>query len=315
MVVMKGTSEYPLLFPLLFQWLRDVVKLQYFLNGLPIGSIYALVALSYSLIYAASGVLNWSQGDIVMLGAFIGFTIINVIKLGFTTGLLISMIVLALVGLLIQIAILQPLRNRQAPPINVVIATLGVAILIRNVALVIWGADAQNSPSPVSTKPIYLGSLSITPQDILILMAGIALMVILQFLLKRSKEGKALRAVAQDRYAAILMGIDTNRSDGVAFAASASLGAAAGMLVAPIFFVTFNMGALIGLKGFVAAVIGGLGNIPGAIAGGFFLGIIESMAGGQISSGYRDAITYALLILVLWLKPAGLFLRKTRQKV
>ena len=119
--------------------------------------------------------------------------------------------------------------------------------------------------------------------------------------------------MAQDRYAAILMGVDTNKSDALAFAVSAALGAAAGILIAPVFFVTFNMGAGIGLKGFVAAVIGGLGNIPAAIAGGFFLGIVESLAGGLISSGYRDAITFTLLILVLWLRPSGLFLRKARQ--
>jgi branched-chain amino acid transport system permease protein len=289
--------------------------LQYFLNGLPIGAIYALVALSYSLIYAASGVLNWSQGDMVMLGAFLGFTVVQILHLGFTPSLFISMVVVACVGVLVQYVILRPLRERKAPPINVVIATLGVAIVTRNIALVIWGPDAQIFASPVSTRPVNLGVLSITPQDILVVVMGIGLMLLLQYFLKRMKEGKALRAVAQDRYGAILMGIDPQRSDGVAFAASAALGAAAGILVAPIFFVTFNMGAGIGLKGFVAAVIGGLGYIPGAIAGGFFLGIVESVAGGKISSGYRDAITYALLILVLWLKPSGLFLRKTRQKV
>lgn len=290
-------------------------KLQYFLNGLPIGAIYALVALSYSLIYAASGVLNWSQGDMVMLGAYIGFTVFQVLKLGFTPALFISMAVVAVIGVLVQYCILRPLRERKAPPINVVIATLGVAIISRNVALMIWGPDAQIFPSPVSSKPISVGMLYITPQDILVVLVGIGLMLVLQYFLKKTREGKALRAVAQDRYGAVLQGIDPQVSDGVAFATSAALGAAGGILVAPIFFVTFNMGGGIGLKGFVAAVIGGLGSVPGAIAGGFFLGIVESVSGGQISSGYRDAITFALLILVLWLKPSGLFLRKTRQKV
>lgn len=289
--------------------------MQYFLNGLPIGAIYALVALSYSLIYAASGVLNWSQGDMVMLGAYVGFTVFQVLTLGFTPALLISMIVVACIGFFVQYFILRPLRERKAPPINVVIATLGVAIISRNLALMIWGPDAQVFTSPVSSQPINLGVLSITPQDIMIVLVGIGLMLILQYFLRKTKEGKALRAVAQDRYGAVLMGIDPQKSDGIAFATSAALGAAAGILVAPVFFVTFNMGAGIGLKGFVAAVIGGLGSVPGAIAGGFFLGIVESVAGGTISSGYRDAITFALLILVLWLKPAGLFLRKTRQKV
>lgn len=289
--------------------------MQYFLNGLPIGAIYALVALSYSLIYAASGVLNWSQGDMVMLGAYLGFSIFTFLNLGFTLAFILAMVLVAAVGMMVQHFILRPLRERNAPPINVVIATLGVAVITRNIALVIWGPDAQVFASPVNSKPLRLGTLSITPQDILIVVMGIVLMLLLQYLLKKTREGKALRAVAQDRYGAVLMGIDSQRSDRVAFAASAALGAAAGILVSPIFFVSFNMGAGIGLKGFVAAVIGGLGFIPGAIAGGFFLGIVESVAGGVISSGYRDAITFALLILVLWLKPSGLFLRKTRQKV
>lgn len=289
--------------------------MQYFLNGLPIGAIYALVALSYSLIYASSGVLNWSQGDMVMLGAYIGFTLFQVMNFGFTPTLLVSMLVVGIIGSIVQYCIVRPLRERQAPPINVVIATLGVAIISRNVALAVWGPDAQNFRSPVSTDPLPLGVLSVTAQDILIVVAGIGLMLFLHFFLQRTKEGKALRAVAQDRYAAVLMGVDTGRSDAVAFASSAALGAAAGILVAPVFFVTFNMGAGIGLKGFVAAVIGGLGSIPGAIAGGFLLGILEAVAGGKISSGYRDAITFAVLILVLWLKPSGLFIRKARQKV
>jgi branched-chain amino acid transport system permease protein len=159
-----------------------------------------------------------------------------------------------------------------------------------------------------------VGALSVTWQDLLIVFGAFCLMGVLHYLLKKTRKGKALRAVAQDRYAAILMGVDTNKSDALAFAASAALGAAAGILIAPVFFVTFNMGAGIGLKGFVAAVIGGLGNIPAAIAGGFFLGIVESLAGGLISSGYRDAITFTLLILVLWLRPSGLFLRKARQR-
>jgi branched-chain amino acid transport system permease protein len=289
--------------------------LQFVLNGLPIGAIYALVALSYSFIYAASGVLNWSQGDMVMLGAYVGFTFYQIMHFGFVPALAISMIVVGIVGVLIQYLILKPLQKRKAPPFNVIIATLGAAIITRNIALVIWGPDAQLFPSPVSTKPITTGILSITPQDILIVIMGILIMIIFQYLLKHTKEGKASRAVAQDRYGAILMGINTERSDSVAFATSAAIGAAAGILIAPIFFVTFNMGASIGLKGFVAAVVGGLGSVPGAIAGGFFMGIVESVAGGRISSGYRDAITFAILILVLWLRPSGLFLKKKRQKV
>lgn len=289
--------------------------MQYVLNGLPIGAIYALVALSYSLIYTASGVLNWSQGDMVMLGAYLGFSFTQLAGLGFTLSFFLSMALVGLVGVVVQRLILRPLKERGAPPINVVIATLGVAIITRNVALLLWGPDAQLLHSPVGSDPLDIGMLKITPQDLLIVFVALLLMAALQYMLKMTKEGKALRAVAQDRYAAVLMGIDTHKSDAVAFGVSAALGAAAGMLVAPVFFVTFNMGAGIGLKGFVAAVIGGLGYIPGAIGGGFFLGLVESSASGQISSGYRDVITYAILILVLWLRPSGLFLRKKQQKV
>lgn len=296
--------------------MKEVSKLaSYILNGLPIGAIYALVALSYSFIYAASGVLNWSQGDMVMLGAYIGFTVYQVLNLGYVPALFIAMGLVAIVGMGIQRLILRPLRKNNAPSINVTIATLGASIIIRNLALMIWGPDAQLFPSPVSNKPLTLGGLSITPQDILIVFIGIILMTLFQYFLKKSKEGKALRAVAQDRYAAVLMGIDTEHSDRSAFGISAAIGAVAGILIAPIFFVTFNMGAGIGLKGFVSAVVGGLGSVPGSIAGGFFIGIVESVAGGRISSGYRDAITYTLLILVLWLRPTGLFLKKRKQKV
>ena len=190
-----------------------------------------------------------------------------------------------------------------------------MAIITRNLALIFWGADAQVLASPVIDKVIKIGVLHITGQDILIVVVALILMLALQYFLKYTKEGTALRAVAQDRYAAKIMGVNSSKSDAITFAASASLGAAAGMLIAPVFFVTFNMGSGIGLKGFVAAVIGGLGSIPGAIAGGIFLGIVESLAGGLISSGYKDAITFTLLIIVLWLRPSGLFIKKRQQKV
>lgn len=302
-------------FELSLLYLERGMVVEYLVNGLPIGAIYALVALSYSLIYTTSGVLNWAQGDMVMLGAYLGFVLYSSFHIGYGVSLLLVMAGVAVIGVIIQYCILRPLQERQAPSINVVIATLGVAIIFRNVALAIWGADAQVLPSPVSNKTFNLGVANITGQDILIIIIAIILMLALQYLLKRTKEGVALRAVAQDRYAAMLMGVDNGKSDAIAFALSAAMGAAAGLLIAPVFFVTFNMGAGIGLKGFVAAVIGGLGNIPGAIVGGFFLGLVESLASGQISSGYRDAITFALLILVLWLKPAGLFLKKSQQKV
>jgi branched-chain amino acid transport system permease protein len=289
--------------------------LQYVLNGLPIGAVYALVGLSYSLIYACAGVLNWSQGEMVMLGSYVAFTLNRMVGVSYIPSVLIAMATAACMGVLVQKGVLRSLRIRKAPPINIVIGTLAVAIIIRNLALLIWGPDVQLFPSPVGSKPIDLGGLRLLPQDILIVVTGICLMLLLQYMLRYTKSGKALRAVAQDRMAASLMGVDVERSDALAFATSAALGGAAGILIAPLFFTSFSMGAGIGLKGFISAVVGGLGNVPGAIAGGFFLGLTESIVSGKISSGYRDAISFVVLILVLWLKPTGLFSRTTKPKV
>jgi len=289
--------------------------LQYLLNGLPIGATYALIALGYSLIYASAGVLNWAQGDMAMLGAYLAYTLNRIVGLGFLPSMLAAMACAALVGTLVERGVLRPLRRRASPSINLIIATLGVAIIARNLALIVWGPDPQLFPSPVGSRIVSVGSLNLLPQDLLIVGVAIFLMLLLQYFLRFTREGKALRAVAQDRMAASLMGIVVERSDSVAFATSAALGAAAGILIAPLFFVTFNMGAVIGIKGFVAAVVGGLGNIPGAIAGGFVLGLTEAVAGGKISSGYRDAISFGVLILVLWLRPSGLFSRVNRAKV
>jgi len=250
-----------------------------------------------------------------MLGAYVAYTLNRIVGLSFLPSMVAAMACTALAGALVERGVLRPLRRRGAPSINVVIATLGAAIIARNCALIIWGPDAQLFPSPVGSQTVSVAGLRLVPQDLLVVAVGILLMVLLQYFLRFTREGKALRAVAQDRMAASLMGVDAGRSDSVAFATSAALGAAAGILIAPLFFVTFNMGAVIGIKGFVAAVVGGLGNIPGAIAGGFFLGLTEAVAGGKISSGYRDAISFAVLILVLWLKPSGLFSRTTRPKV
>jgi branched-chain amino acid transport system permease protein len=289
--------------------------MQYLINGLPMGAIYALIALGYSLIYTTSGVLNWSQGDMIMLGAYVGFTVMEFLNFGFVPAFFIAMIVVGGIGYLVQRFILKPLRRRKAPATNVTIGTLGIAIIARNVSLFIWGPNAQSIKSPAGNKMFTVGPLNITGQDIVVIVVAVTLMLLLHFFLKKSKEGKAVRAVVSDRYAAQIFGISTARSDGIAFFTSAAMGAAAGMLIAPIFFVTFNMGATLGLKGFSAAVIGGLGSIPAAIFGGLFIGIVESLTSGVISSGYRDVLTYTILIIVLWLRPSGLFQRRKTQKV
>ncbi|MFZ5827671.1 MAG: branched-chain amino acid ABC transporter permease [Bacillota bacterium] len=290
------------------------MSFQLFMNGLPIGSVYALVALGYSLIYAAFGLLNFSQGDVLMVGAFLGLTLFVSLKLPFPIALLLAMLGAALIGLAMERFLLRPMARRRARDINLLLATIALAIILRNGSLLIWGAESQFFPSVFGEEVISVGGLRVVPQNIWIFVTALGLVAALQLFLYKTKPGMAMRAVALDQGAARLMGVQVNRYIALSFALSCALGAAAGVLVAPIFFVSASMGAMIGLKGFVAAVTGGLGNLGGAVVGGLLLGILESMSSGLVSSGYRDAIAFLVLILLLWFKPAGLLSRHQGEK-
>lgn len=290
------------------------MSFQLFMNGLPIGSAYALVALGYSLIYATFGLLNFSQGDVLMVGAFFGLTLYATLNLPFPVAMLLAMLGAALLGLAMERLILRPMARRRARDINLLLATIALAIILRNGSLLVWGAESQRFPSVFGEEVVSLGGLKVVPQNIWIFVTALALVVALQFFLYRTKPGLAMRAVAMDQVAARLMGIQVSRYIALSFALSCALGAAAGVLVAPIFFVSASMGASIGLKGFVAAVTGGLGNLTGAVVGGLLLGVLESMTAGLVSSGYRDAIAFLILILLLWLKPSGILSRHQKEK-
>jgi branched-chain amino acid transport system permease protein len=299
-----------------------VANLQLLVSGLAVGSIYALVALGFVLIYNAVGVVNFAQGEFVMLPSYIAVTFLLPAVTVFGTIVhwqmpvvavyLLVLLLMAGFGLLFNRIAYYPLRDRGWLP--VVISTIGVSIFLRNLAQLTWGSQPLVMPSLFSADTISLGALQIRPQYLLVI--GVtALLIAFQYLLfERTTLGKQMRATAQDRTTARLIGIRVGRIVAITFVYSALLGTISGLLVAPIFTVTKEMGALIALKAFAASIVGGFGSIPGAIVGGLAIGVIETFGGFYISSAYVDAIAFVILIAVLLVRPQGLFGERVAEK-
>lgn len=274
------------------------------IGGIAMGSIYSLMAIGYTIIYNSLRLINFAQGDMFMLGATIGYTCFISLNYPFPVSLMISGIAVGIIGIIIERIVFRPLRN--FPLFNLIIATIGVSITIRALAQIIWGSQALSFPPVYGSNPIRLNSIVLMPSHLWILLIAVAFIVLLQLFFTMTLLGKSIRATAQNRNAAYLMGINVFRMDSIASFISAGLGAVGGILIAPIFFADTNMGALAGLKGFAAAVLGGFGSIPGAIAGGVILGLTENLSASLISSTYRDAVAFIILIGVLLLRPNGL---------
>ena len=288
--------------------------LQQVVNGLSLGSTYALIALGYTMVYGIIKLINFAHGDIYMLGAYIGYAVITKAGLGFLPALIISMVLCAFIGIMTERIAYKPLRN--SPRITLLITAIGVSFFMEYVMVYFVGANVRAFPDVVPKTQFYLGNVVINLQQIVILFTTVALMVLLQFIVHKTKIGKAMRAVSADRDAAELMGINVNRTISATFAIGSALAGAGGVMVG-MFYNSINplMGMMPGLKAFVAAVFGGIGIIPGAMIGGFGIGIIETMVSGYGSSMYKDAVVFAILILVLIFKPAGLLGKNTREKV
>lgn len=287
---------------------------QQLINGVSLGSIYALIALGYTMIYGIIKLINFAHGDIYMVGAYVAFFATTYLKLSFFPALLITMVVAAIVGVIIERLAYRPLRY--APRIAILITAIGVSLLLE------YGGILLVSPQPRTFPPIFqaqiytFGNIVVNSQQVLILVVSLVLMVILTYVVQRTKIGKAMRAVSFDTDAARLMGIDVDRVISITFAIGSALAAAAGMLVG-IYYNSIDplMGIMPGLKAFVAAVLGGIGIIPGAMLGGVLLGIIEALVSGFISSTFRDAAAFAILIIILLFKPSGLLGKNVREKV
>ena len=280
------------------------------IGGIAIGCIYSLIALGYNIIIRAMDLLHFAQGEVIMVGALTGVTLAGVLHVPYLVVIPLVMAICALLGVALDACAYGPIRRRGVPTINLIIATLGASILLVNVAMLIWGSEPIRYPAVYGSTPFVIAGIQIPPQYLGPLVIGSLVMIVLQLFFTRSVTGVAMRAAAQDRETARLMGINIDAMVRYTFAISGAIGGAAGVLLGPIIFATFNMGE-IGLKAFVAATLGGLGSMPGAMVGGILFGIIETFGALWISSGYKDAIGYAIMIVILLVAPAGLFGRRT----
>ncbi len=277
--------------------------LQYLISGLTNGAIYALIALGFSIIYNSTTIINFAQGEMVMLGALCAISFyhhVPSLPLAFVAGVAI----VTLVGLLFERLALRPVRDQ--PPIVLIIITVGGAVFFEGLAMIIWGKEAYSLPPFTGNTPIHLFSATLLPQKLWVIGLGALLVLLLEAFFRYTLVGKAMRASSYNRQAARLVGIPVNRMVQLSFGLSAALGAAGGILVAPLTLGVYDMGAMLGLKGFSAAIFGGLGSILGGVLGGLIIGVAEAFASGLISSGYRDAVAFLILLIVLFIRPQGL---------
>ena len=290
--------------------------LQYLINGISIGAVYAIIALGYTMVYGIAKMLNFAHGDVIMVGAYISFCVTNYLGLPAIVSILAAMVVCTVLGIVIEGLAYKPLRGTSS--LAVLITAIGVSYFLQNAAQLIWTSNSKNFTSVVTMEPIRLfdGQLLITGEVLLTISVSVLVMIGLTLFTGKTRTGKAMRAVAEDRAAAQLMGINVNRIITITFAIGSSLAALAGLfylLKAP--SVSSTLGAMPGIKAFTAAVIGGIGSIPGAVVGAFIIGLCEEIIKGLGYTTFSDAFTFALLIVVLCVKPTGLFGEKVTDKV
>ena len=283
------------------------VLLQFLFSGIAQGSVYALIGLGFMVIYNASEIINFAQGEFVMLGGMIA---VNIFAKGVPLPLAIifAVMIVTLFGVAFQHFTIRPLRK--ATPFAMIMVTIGASIFIRGIAMLIWGKDTYSLPLFLSGDPIIVGGAVIIPHYLVILGAALFLMLLLHLFFQYTLTGQAMRACSVNRKGASLCGINPERMVKLSFALSAGLGAISGIIIAPTNLTSYEVGIMLGLKGFVVAIIGGLNSFVGTICAGFLLGIIEALGAGLISSQFKDAITFCLLIGILFIRPTGLFGRK-----
>ena len=291
--------------------------LSYLINGVSLGSIYAIIALGYTMVYGIAKMLNFAHGDVIMIGAFVVLNALNVMNLPVIPAILVAVVGCTVLGVVIERVAYRPLRNASSP-LAVLITAIGVSYLLQNIALLIFGADTVSFPNRITLPALSLadGNLVISSVTIVTIVACIVIMAGLILFINKTKAGQAMLAVSEDKGAAQLMGINVDGTIALTFAIGSALAAIAGFLLCTA-YPSLNpyTGSMPGIKAFVAAVFGGIGSVPGAMIGGILLGIIEIFAKAYISSQMADAIVFAVLIVVLLIKPAGLLGKKVREKV
>ncbi len=279
------------------------VLLQTLIGGVGFGAIYALVALGFSLVYRTMGLVNFAHGDVAMLGAYLATTFYISTKLPFPVAMASGIIATAVVGLVIE-RVLRPLENKDFD--LMLIGTIGFGIVLQAVAILIWGATGRAVPSPVGTTPLNVFGVYVRKYDLVIIVVAAIATTLLKLFLDRTKRGIAMQAVAMDHQQATAIGIHVGRSNAVAFAIGAGLAALAGGLAGPELYVSTSLGASLGIKGFAAAILGGFGNIKGAIVGGLAFGVLDAFAAGRFQ-GYSDLVTFVVFAAVVTIKPTGIF--------
>ena len=290
--------------------------INYLINGVSLGSVYAIIALGYTMVYGIAKMLNFAHGDIIMIGSYVVFVTVSSMGLSPVLGVLLAVAACTLLGVVIERVAYKPLRN--ASPLAVLITAIGVSYLLQNVALLIFGADTKSFTSVVKIPALKLagGQLNITGETIATILSCIVIMVCLMAFINRTRAGQAMLAVSEDKGAATLMGINVNGTIALTFAIGSALAAIAGVLLCSAYpSLTPYTGSMPGIKAFVAAVFGGIGSMPGAFIGGVLLGVIEILSKAYISSQLSDAIVFSVLIIVLLVKPTGILGKKISEKV
>lgn len=291
--------------------------ISYLINGLSLGSVYAIIALGYTMVYGIAKMLNFAHGDVIMIGAYVALMSMTQAGMPPAAAVVVAVVACTLLGMLIERVAYKPLRNASSS-LAVLITAIGVSYLLQNIALLVFGANAQTFSSVIKWSGISLagGKLNISGETIVTIAACLVIMVVLVLFVQKSKPGQAMRAVSEDKGAAQLMGINVNGTIALTFAIGSALAAIAGVLLCSAYpSLTPYTGAMPGIKAFVAAVFGGIGSIPGAFIGGLLLGVIEIMGRAYTMSQLADAIVFAVLIVVLLVKPTGLLGKKIQEKV
>jgi len=293
--------------------------LQQLVNGITLGGVYALIAVGYTMVYGVIQLINFAHGEIYMLGAFLAYTMVTVLGLPFLAAFVLTILICSCIGIILDFIAYRPLRK--APRLAALITAIGMSIFLQNLALMIWGSQIKSYPRDVLPEIFFraawtLGDVTLSWLQIFILLITVVSMAFLHIVIHRTRIGTAMRAVSQDKTTAALMGVKVNRVISFTFAVGSAMGGMAGILVGLYYNAIFpTMGYIAGIKAFAAAVLGGIGSVPGAMLGGGVLGIAEVIGAGYISSEYRDGISYAVMIAVILFKPSGLIGRPIGEKV
>lgn len=286
---------------------------QYILSGLANGAIYALIGFGFAIIHNATGILNFAQGEFVMLGGMFTVFFLTFFNLSLVPAIILAIVFSTIVGIVFERLAIRPLKN--AKPLSMVIITIGASILIRGIAMVVWGKDTHAVPAFSGNSPLYIAGATILPQHLWIFAITVLIIIGNKIFFHFTIAGKAMRACAYNSQAASLVGINVKTMVLLSFVISSAIGSMAGIIIAPLTMTSYDVGIMLGLKGFCAVIIGGMSSGLGTVLGGLLLGLLESLGAGYLSASYKDAVAFIILLLILFVRPEGLFKKKETERV